>query len=129
MQGSDSDSDQEVPKPAPKSKVAMHASPIVEESESQLSTHRDDDFYDAKELKQSNESRTKSLNSSKEKKQTPTRTQEVKRYGQMKVEDFLDSQSDEEEKYYRHLDEKRDESRVESSVSEIRVEVAVNDDA
>ena len=70
-----------------------------------------------------------SLNSSKEKKQTPTRTQEVKRYGQMKVEDFLDSQSDEEEKYYRHLDEKRDESRVESSVSEIRVEFAVNDDA
>ena len=42
----------------------------------------------------------------------------------MKVEDFLDSQSDEENtKDYRPEEEKRDESRIESSVSEIRVEV------
>jgi hypothetical protein len=42
----------------------------------------------------------------------------------MKVEDFLDSQSDEEDaKGYRPEEEKRDESRIESSVSEIRVEV------
>ena len=48
----------------------------------------------------------------------------------MKVEDFLDSQSDEEDaKSYRPEEEKRDESCIESSVCEIRVEVAVNDDA
>jgi len=46
----------------------------------------------------------------------------------MKVEDFLDSQSEEDDAKSKLNEEKRDESRIESSVSDIRVEVAINDD-
>jgi hypothetical protein len=47
------ESDEEEPAPRSILKAAMHASPIAEETESQLSTQReahDDEFYDVKDI-------------------------------------------------------------------------------
>ena len=118
MAGSDSESE-EVEMPRSKLRQPMHASPIAEESESQQSTHRegreggDDGFYDATELHSSHEP-------PEHKPASLARAAEPKRCEQMKVEDFLDSHSD---------DENEQSCRAESNASEIRVEVAMNDES
>ena len=85
MHGHDSDDSDEMEDPQPRSAIksktfGLQASPIAEESESQLSTNREQrDYYDLRDLEDVGH--------------PPKRPEVVKQLlqEQMKVEDFLDS--------------------------------------